>query len=230
MNPVAGNTTLPTDACARPANPACRRQPPADHDLVLIGQLGHRTQQRMLRPAQPRGADIARRRRGQPIAAVLERIGRQRHRAGLRIQTPPRRAMPISVQPAQRRRQRSPDSGRSRCNVVITTEPARPASPASVSVIAGANTGCGDNSTKTCSTPAEQTGDTVMEPDRLTQVARPVVGVAMLGGVQRSPVRFDTTGIPRRREPQARGRSPRIRRNAGSIDRRMEGVTHPRTT
>ena len=52
MNPVAGNTTVSYPMAGQPALGA-RRQPPGDQDLVLVGQLGHRTQQGMLRRSKP---------------------------------------------------------------------------------------------------------------------------------------------------------------------------------
>ena len=72
-------------------------------------------------------------------------------------------------------------SGRSRCNVVITADWVRPAAWAKVSVIAGANTGCGDNSTNVL-TWRQQPSNTVIKPDRLTQVSGPVAaGRELLG-------------------------------------------------
>ncbi len=47
-------------------------------------------------------------------------------------------------------------SGWSRCNVVITADWVRLVAWAKVSVIAGAKTGCGDNSTKVCSPAASR--------------------------------------------------------------------------
>ncbi len=89
-----------------------RRQPPTHHDLVLISQLGHRTQQRVLRRVPTGGADIPAVGRVQPpIGAVLEGVGRQFHGVRVRVKAPPRRAMTMGVQPAQRRWPARPGRG-----------------------------------------------------------------------------------------------------------------------
>ncbi|SOJ56150.1 hypothetical protein MSIMFB_03625 [Mycobacterium simulans] len=75
------------------------RQPPRQHNLVLISQIRHRTQQRMIRLLQPRSTDIHSPRPRQPEGTVLEGVGGQLHGAGIGIQACPGWAVAMTVQP-----------------------------------------------------------------------------------------------------------------------------------
>nr|VTP01262.1 hypothetical protein BIN_B_03955 [Mycobacterium riyadhense] len=78
------------------------RQAPADHDLVLIGDVSDGAEQGMVGPVESGGPDVDAGGGGQPVAAVLEGVGGQCGGPGVRKQDRPSRAMAVGVQLSDR--------------------------------------------------------------------------------------------------------------------------------
>ena len=137
----------------------------------------------MLRTVQAEPASVAGRGGGQPVAAVLEGVGGQRDGAGVWIQGRPGRAVPVIVQLGQRGGQ----------GVLVGPVPVQRGDHRRLGPPDGLGQGVGDRGGqyrvwgqlhKRALTGGQTLNQSVVEPDRLAQVAIPVVGVHR-GGVER---------------------------------------------